>query len=95
MKLTEEQVRHVARLARLSLSGEEERQHRAQLSQVLDAFEALGGLALEGVEPTHHVNLEPTVLREDEPEPALPVEQALANAPEREGESFAVPKVIE
>ncbi len=95
MKLTLEQVHHVAKLARLHLTEAEERAHQAQLQQVLDAFQALEALDTKDVPPTHHVNLEPTELRDDVPEAPLPVEQALANAPERAGTSFAVPKVIE
>ena len=95
MKLSLEQVRHVAKLARLSLSPDEELRHQAQLSQVLEAFEALSTLDTAGVEPTDHVNLEPTVLRADQPQRPLTVDEALANAPERSGASFLVPRVIE
>ncbi len=95
MKLTLEQVRHVAKLARLKLSPEEELKHQQQLSQVLDAFEALSKVDTSDVPPTYHVNLEHTTLREDAAEAPLTVDEALANAPQRSGDSFAVPKVIE
>jgi aspartyl-tRNA(Asn)/glutamyl-tRNA(Gln) amidotransferase subunit C len=95
VKLTEEQVRHVANLARLTLTPEEEVKHQGQLSQVLDAFEALSKLDTSQVLPTYHVNLEHTTLREDAAEPALSIDEALANAPARSGDSFEVPKVIE
>lgn len=95
MPLSTAQVRHVATLARLSLSGDEEQRFAAQLSAILDAFEALQRLDTEGVEPTTHPGLPATPLREDQVEPSLPVEQGLANAPERAGTSFAVPKIIE
>ncbi len=95
MKLTLDQVRHVARLARLKLTPEEELKHQQQLSQVLDAFEALSKLDTADVAPTYHVNLEHTTLREDEAQPPLAVDEALANAPQRSGDSFVVPKVIE
>jgi len=95
MKLTPEQVAHVAKLARLELTAEEALKHQQQLSQVLEAFEALSKLDTTQVLPTYHVNLEHTTLRDDVAEPALSVDDALANAPERSGDSFEVPKVIE
>jgi aspartyl-tRNA(Asn)/glutamyl-tRNA(Gln) amidotransferase subunit C len=95
VKLTLEQVRHVAKLARLKLTPEEELKHQQQLSQVLDAFEALSKIDTSEVLPTYHVNLEHTTLREDVAETPLTVDEALANAPQRSGYSFGVPKVIE
>jgi aspartyl-tRNA(Asn)/glutamyl-tRNA(Gln) amidotransferase subunit C len=95
VKLTLEQVRHVAKLARLKLTAEEELQHQQQLSQVLDAFEALSKIDTADVPPTYHVNLEHTTLREDVVETPLTADEALANAPQRVGDSFGVPKVIE
>ena len=54
MAISEEQVRHVARLARLALSDEEVERFRAQLSAILDAVGKVSELDLEGVEPTSH-----------------------------------------
>lgn len=95
MKLSLEQVRHVAKLSRLQLTPAEEEQYRAELQAVLDAFQELDALSLQDVPPTAQVNLTAAPLRKDVPVEPLPVEKALANAPDRVGTSFAVPKVIE
>ncbi len=95
MKLTVEQVRHVATLARLSLSPEEEELHAVQLSAILEAVNQLQELDVSGVEPTSHATLAASLLREDVTRPSLPPEKALANAPARVGTSFAVPKILE
>jgi aspartyl-tRNA(Asn)/glutamyl-tRNA(Gln) amidotransferase subunit C len=95
MALTVEQVRHVAALARLQLTPEEERQFAVQLSAILDAMAELQQLDTSGVEPTSHASLEEPRLRPDEVKPSLDPERGLANAPARSGTSFAVPRVIE
>ena len=95
MKLTVEQVRHVATLARLSLTTEEEERYATQLSAILDAVAQLQELDVSGVEPTSHASLASSLLREDATRPSLPPEKALANAPAKVGTSFAVPKILE
>ncbi|XXF79531.1 Asp-tRNA(Asn)/Glu-tRNA(Gln) amidotransferase subunit GatC [Myxococcaceae bacterium GXIMD 01537] len=95
MKLTLEQVRHVASLARLSLSPEEEQRYSTQLSAILDAVNQLQELDVSAVEPTSHATLAASLLREDVHVASLPPDKALANAPARMGTSFAVPKIIE
>lgn len=93
MKLSVEQVRHVAALAALSLTEAEEQAFVGQLQQVLDAFEALR--AIDTSQVALAAPTEPTALRPDVALPTLGVERALANAPASEAGSFAVPKVIE
>jgi aspartyl-tRNA(Asn)/glutamyl-tRNA(Gln) amidotransferase subunit C len=100
MALTLEQVRHVATLARLALTPEEEERYRHQLSAILDAMEALKAVDTSKVEPTSHATLGastgvPLGMRPDEPRPSLDEERALRNAPAKSGTSFAVPKIIE
>lgn len=95
MQLTLEQVRHVAALARLSLTPEEEQRYVVQLSAVLEAVEKLQELDVSQVEPTSHATLAASLLREDVVRPSLPPERGLANAPARVGTSFAVPKILE
>ncbi len=95
MKLTVEQVRHVATLARLSLTAEEEERYATQLSAILDAVEALRELDTEGVEPTAYAAFGESLLRDDVVRESLGAERAVANAPDTSGTSFAVPKVIE
>ncbi len=95
MKLTLEQVRHVAKLARLTLTPEEEQRYQIQLSAILEAVAQLQSIDTEGVEPTSHASLAAGLLREDTVAPSLSPEQALANAPQRSGTSFAVPKILE
>ena len=95
MKITSEQVLHVANLARLRFAPEEVEGLAAQLSSILSYVEKLGELDLEGVEPTAHVHEIFNAFREDEPRPGLTNEEALANAPDSEAGCFRVPKVIE
>lgn len=95
MTLTLEQVRHVAQLARLSLTPEEELRYQEQLSAILDAVAQLGALDTSEVEPTAQLSLAPQALRADVVRPSLGAENAVANAPARSGTSFLVPRVIE
>jgi aspartyl-tRNA(Asn)/glutamyl-tRNA(Gln) amidotransferase subunit C len=95
MKLSLEQVRHVAGLARLSLSEEEEARFSQQLSAILDAVAQLEQLDTADVEPTSHATLSAGLLRADEVRPSLPPARALANAPAKSDSSFAVPKILE
>jgi aspartyl-tRNA(Asn)/glutamyl-tRNA(Gln) amidotransferase subunit C len=91
--ISEEQVRHVARLARLGLSEEEVERFRGQLSAILEAVGKVGELDLEDVEPTAHPLDLVNVLGEDEPQESLSLESALANAPDPEDGFFGVPAV--
>src|SRR3954470_22114135 len=90
--LSRDQVLHVARLARLELSDEELERHAVELSKVVDWIDTIGELGdLAGVEPTSHVVSVENRLRADEPRPSLPLEAALASAPDTDGEGFRVP----
>jgi aspartyl-tRNA(Asn)/glutamyl-tRNA(Gln) amidotransferase subunit C len=95
MKLSLEQVRHVARLARLRLSPQEEQRYARQLSEVLGYFEALREVDTSAIAPTAYAQDLPLPLREDAPAASLSPDEALANAPRRSGTSFAVPRIIE
>lgn len=95
MKISREQVDHVARLARLSLSKEDRERYASQLSQILGYVEKLNELETSGVEPTSHVVPMANVFREDRMRPSLPQEKALENAPDFEEGFFRVPKIIE
>src|SRR5919107_5667530 len=90
--LSREQVLHVARLARLQLSDDELERFGGELSKVVDWIDKIGELGdLGSVPPTSHVVAIENRLREDEPRPSLPREVALAQAPDTDGEGFAVP----
>ncbi len=95
MALTLDEVRHVARLARLRLSEDELEQMREQLSEILDAVNTLQEVDVEGVPPTAQVTDVVNVVRPDEVRPSLPLEEALGGAPRREGDFFKVKPVFE
>lgn len=86
-----EQVLHVARLARLRLAEEEVEPMARELTAVLDHVARIGELDLEDVPPTSHVIEVSGALRADEPEPCLPREVALAQAPAVRDDGFLVP----
>jgi aspartyl-tRNA(Asn)/glutamyl-tRNA(Gln) amidotransferase subunit C len=94
-RISIEQVRHVARLARLELSGAEEESLQADLSAILDYVAKLDELDTANVEPTTQVGEAGTPMRVDEVTNAPAPEEMLANAPSREGNFFKVPKIIE
>ena len=91
MAISRDEVLHVARLARLELSEDELERFSEQLSAILDAVGKVAELDLSDVEPTAHPLDLVNVWAEDEPRPCLSVDEALANAPDREGDSFRVP----
>lgn len=95
MSVTQEDVRHVAELARLSFSDAEERQMAEELSQIVDYVDKLNELDTSGVSPMSHVLDITNVFRPDEVAARINREQALAPAPEQDGEYFQVPQVIE
>jgi aspartyl-tRNA(Asn)/glutamyl-tRNA(Gln) amidotransferase subunit C len=88
-------VDHVARLARLALTPEERERFRRQLGLILEHAEKVGEVAAKDVPPTSHPIPRANVVRPDEREPCLTQEEALARAPEVEGERFKVPRIIE
>jgi aspartyl-tRNA(Asn)/glutamyl-tRNA(Gln) amidotransferase subunit C len=95
VKITKEQIQHIAVLSRLNLTEEEKDLFGSQLSSILDYMEQLNGLDTEGIEPTSHVLSIENVMREDIPAVSLPRTEALMNAPSRTEQFFRVPKIIE
>ncbi|UCC67468.1 MAG: Asp-tRNA(Asn)/Glu-tRNA(Gln) amidotransferase subunit GatC [Armatimonadota bacterium] len=95
MRLTPEQVEHVALLARLRLSEEERERFTTQLNSILEHFEQLQQLDTSGVPPMSHAVAMSNVFREDDPADPLTPEDALQNAPDRARDCFRVPRVIE
>lgn len=94
-RIDESQVRHVAKLARLELSDDEVEKFSGQLSAILEYIEKLNELDTESVEPLAHCLAIHNVFREDQAKESLDVDSALANAPEREGQFFKVPKILD
>jgi len=94
-KITLQEVEHVARLARLELSGAEKERMRRELDGILSYIDKLRALDTTGVEPTSHAVPLTNVLRDDVEKPSLPRDEMLANAPDRNRELFRVPRIIE
>ena len=91
MAIEREQLLHVAHLARLELREGEVERLGAQLNDILAAVSKVSELDLADVPPTSHPLDVVNVWAEDEPRPSLTVDDALANAPEREADMFRVP----
>jgi aspartyl-tRNA(Asn)/glutamyl-tRNA(Gln) amidotransferase subunit C len=89
--ITREDVLHVAGLARLALTDEEVERFGEQLNVILEAVGKVSELDLSDVEPTSHPLALVNTWADDEPRPCLPLDVALANAPEREADAFRVP----
>jgi aspartyl-tRNA(Asn)/glutamyl-tRNA(Gln) amidotransferase subunit C len=91
MAIDREQLLHVAHLARLELRDDELERLGAQLNDIIAAVSKVSELELADVPPTSHPLDVVNVWETDEPRPSVSVEEALANAPEREGAYFKVP----
>lgn len=94
MGISKDEVRHIAKLARLELSDEEVEKFASQLSQILDHAAKVRELNLEGLEPLAHAVDRVNVFREDEVKPGLSREDALLNAPDKEDGFFKIPPII-
>jgi len=95
MKLSREEVLHIALLARLGLTDAELNKFREQLSNILESFEVLQQVDTSGIPPTAQSIALQNVVKSDEVAASLPQSQILANAPRREGEFFRVRAVLE
>lgn len=93
--IEDKDVQHVARLARLALSDDEKARMRTELAAILAHIDTLTEVDVAGVEPTSHAVPLVNVMRDDEVRACLPSDEALANAPDRAGECFRVPRIIE
>jgi len=93
-KLSEEEVRHVAKLAKLSLTSQEVKRFQKQLSGVLDYVDVLKKLDTKDIEPTSQVTGLENVFRSDEPGPSLQPEEVLKNAKEKNDGLFLVKAIF-
>ena len=92
--VTPEVVRHIAKLARLALDEQHVQKYATQLESILGYVDQIRRADVSGVEPMAHAVPLHNVLRDDVPQPALPLEKVLQNAPDTDGPFFKVPKVI-
>lgn len=95
MPKTDLKLDHVASLARIELTPEERARFESQLGDILAYVAQLNEVDIADVEPTAHAFPVVNVWADDVPEPGLPVEQALRNAPQKRDDMFVVPKVVE
>jgi aspartyl-tRNA(Asn)/glutamyl-tRNA(Gln) amidotransferase subunit C len=94
MKITMDQVRHVAQLARLSPSEEQMKTLMQNMNDILDYMDQLSEIDTSNVDATTHVVELKNVFREDEMRPSLQKEKSMKNAPEQKRDAFVVPRVI-
>jgi aspartyl-tRNA(Asn)/glutamyl-tRNA(Gln) amidotransferase subunit C len=95
VKLSLEEVRHISKLSRLSLTEDETELYATQLSKIIDYVEQLNNPDTSGTEPTSHIIPLNNVMADDRPGISLPREEALKNAPDATGKFYRVPKIIE
>ncbi|MCH8206967.1 MAG: Asp-tRNA(Asn)/Glu-tRNA(Gln) amidotransferase subunit GatC [Chloroflexi bacterium] len=95
MRITTEEIRHIATLTRLGMTDQEAERMRDEMSNILESFDVLDQVDTEAVEPTgHSVDLD-TVVRDDEVTESSPVDDILANAPSTEDGFIRVRAVLE
>jgi aspartyl-tRNA(Asn)/glutamyl-tRNA(Gln) amidotransferase subunit C len=94
MKITKEEVVHVATLARLNLDKKAIELYTKQLGEILTYMDALNRVNTDDVPATSHAIFMNNAFREDEVKDSIPVDESLANAPRSEDGTFIVPKVI-
>jgi aspartyl-tRNA(Asn)/glutamyl-tRNA(Gln) amidotransferase subunit C len=94
LKITKDQILHVAELARLNLAEDAIEKFAGQIGDILDYVDKLNEVNTDGVKPTSHAISLTNAFREDERQEHLDRDQVLANAPEKEDGNFVVPKVV-
>ena len=94
MKITKDEVLHVADLARLDLDEASVDKFAGQIGNILEYVSKLNEVDTEGIRPTSHAISITNVFREDQQRQPLDREKALENAPDKENGNFVVPKVV-
>ncbi|MCX7522156.1 Asp-tRNA(Asn)/Glu-tRNA(Gln) amidotransferase subunit GatC [Microbacterium sp. STN6] len=94
-EISAEQVAHLAELARIDLSADEIESLTRDLGQIVDSVAKVSEVAGDDVPATSHPVPLANVFRDDSPRPSLTVEQALSGAPDREGDRFRVPAILD
>ena len=94
-RISKEEAKHVANLARLAITEEETEMFTKQLDSIITFPEQLNELDTTNIEPTTHVLHMKNVLREDKPSPGLPREEVLKNAPDHQDGQIRVPGIME
>ncbi|MGD7023945.1 Asp-tRNA(Asn)/Glu-tRNA(Gln) amidotransferase subunit GatC [Rossellomorea vietnamensis] len=94
-RISEDQVKHVAHLARLAITEEEAQKFTTQLDAIIGFAEQLNELDTENVDPTTHVLEMKNIVREDKPVKGLPQKDVLKNAPDHQDGQVRVPSVLE
>ncbi|MFA5199336.1 MAG: Asp-tRNA(Asn)/Glu-tRNA(Gln) amidotransferase subunit GatC [Candidatus Omnitrophota bacterium] len=95
MAIDNETIKHVAHLARIDLQQNELEKLSSQLHDIIGFIDKISKLDVEKIAPASHILPISNVLREDNPHVSLTPEKALENAPEKKGNFFSVPKIIE
>jgi len=95
LKITKEQVEHVANLARLNLTEEETNQMIKDMEAIINFADQINSLDIKDIEPTAHVIPINNVFREDKVRPSMDREELLSNAPKEKNGCFSVPKIVE
>jgi len=94
-RITIDEVKHVANLARLAITEDEADKFAKQLDAIITFAEQLNELDTDNIEPTSHVLDMKNVFREDKAKPGLPVEEVLKNAPDHEDSQIKVPAIMD
>ncbi|MBR1883669.1 MAG: Asp-tRNA(Asn)/Glu-tRNA(Gln) amidotransferase subunit GatC [Clostridia bacterium] len=95
MSISVEEVKHIAKLARLNFSDEELVKFTEDMSKIVDMANEISSLDTENVKPTAHILENINVFRKDEALPSYDREEILKNAPTKESGCYSVPKVVE
>lgn len=95
MKITKEQVEHVANLARLNLTDEEKEHLTKDMEAIIEFADQINSLDISDVEPTAHVIPINNVFRDDNVRPSMDRDELLSNAPNMDNGCFSVPKIVE
>ncbi|MFD1737895.1 Asp-tRNA(Asn)/Glu-tRNA(Gln) amidotransferase subunit GatC [Bacillus salitolerans] len=94
-RISKDEVKHVAHLARLAITEEEAGKFQKQLDAIITFAEQLNELDTDNIAPTSHVLDMKNVLREDKPGKGLPLDEVLKNAPDHKDGQIRVPAIIE
>jgi aspartyl-tRNA(Asn)/glutamyl-tRNA(Gln) amidotransferase subunit C len=95
MAITKDTVKYVAQLARIELKAKELEELAGQLQEIINFIDKLKKIEIKNIPATSHILPMSNVFREDKPQESLAEDKALKDAPQREGDFFGVPKVIE